>query len=166
MPFQPEGIWQSEYNDAKWQISEGEDRYRRAIYTFSKRTSGYPSFIAFDAPSREVCTLRRITTNTPLQALVTMNDPVYIECARQLASRMLNQGGATDAERIAWGHEVATGRPIPDGQSQPLIELCERARAQFREEPQTAQPLSTDESHFAMTAVANALLNLDATLTK
>src|SRR6185369_11547250 len=81
MPPQPEGIWRTVYNGGKWVTSPGEDKHRRAIYTFVRRTSGYPSFLTFDAPSREVCTVRRIATSTPLQALVTLNDPVYIEAA-------------------------------------------------------------------------------------
>ena len=97
MPPQPEGIWQSVYSNAKWVTATGEDRYRRAIYTYWKRTSGYPSMITFDMPSREVCTMRRIPTNTPLQALVTLNDEAYVECAAGLADRMVAEGG--DARR-------------------------------------------------------------------
>src|SRR5690606_28966627 len=84
-PHQPEGIWQTVYNGQSWKESEGEDAHRRGIYTFLKRTSPYPSFITFDAASREVCLSRRIVTNTPLQALVTLNDPVYLEAAYYLA---------------------------------------------------------------------------------
>ena len=98
MPHQPEGIWRSTYNTDKWILSPGEDRYRRGLYTFLKRTSPYPALMTFDAPSREVCTVRRITTNTPLQALVTLNDPAYIEAAQALARRMVREAGAT-AER-------------------------------------------------------------------
>ena len=76
MPPQPEGVWQTVYNGARWQESKGEDRYRRGVYTYLKRTSPYPSFLTFDAGSREVCMIRRTATNTPLQALITLNDPV------------------------------------------------------------------------------------------
>ncbi len=88
-PPQPPGIWQAAFNGQReWKTSTGEDRYRRAIYTFWRRTAPYPSLATFDAPSRETCTLRRIATNTPLQVLVTLNDPVYLECAQALGRRM------------------------------------------------------------------------------
>jgi hypothetical protein len=87
-PPQPDGIWKSVYSGAKWKTSKGPDRYRRGIYTYSKRTSGYPAFLTFDAPTRDVCTARRIPTNTPLQALATLNDPAHIEFARAFAKRM------------------------------------------------------------------------------
>ena len=103
MPPQPEGIWQSVYSNAKWETATGEDRYRRAIYTYWKRTSSYPSMITFDMPSREVCTMRRIPTNTPLQALVTLNDEAYVECAAGLADRMVAEGGDTPAEQDRLG---------------------------------------------------------------
>ncbi len=87
MPPQPDGVWRTVYSSAQWVTAEGPDRYRRGLYTYWRRTSPYPSFLTFDAPSREFCTARRIPTNTPLQALVTLNDPVYIECATALAQR-------------------------------------------------------------------------------
>ena len=92
MPPQPEGVWQVVYNGSKWETPPGDDRYRRALYTYWRRTSPYPSFMTFDASSREVCTARRVVTNTPLQALVTLNDPVYFEAARALAKRMAAAG--------------------------------------------------------------------------
>src|ERR1700749_1734745 len=85
MPPQPAGIWNSVYNDSKWTDATGPDRYRRAIYTFVKRTAGYPSSLIFDASDRDTSLPRRIATNPPLQALVTLNDPVYEEAARALA---------------------------------------------------------------------------------
>ena len=103
MPPQPEGIWRSVYSDAKWETDTGEDRYRRAIYTYWKRTSSYPSMMTFDMPSREVCTMRRIPTNTPLQALVTLNDEAYVECAAGLADRMIAEGGDTPAQQDCLG---------------------------------------------------------------
>jgi hypothetical protein len=87
-PPQPDGLWQAAFNGERtYPTSTGEDRYRRGIYTFWRRTVPYPSMAAFDAPSREVCTIRRIQTSTPLQAFVTLNDPVYVECAQALARR-------------------------------------------------------------------------------
>ena len=89
MPPQPAGIWNSVYNDSKWIDATGPDRYRRAIYTFMKRTAGYPSSLIFDASDRDTSLPRRIATNTPLQALVTLNDPVYEEAAQALARRVI-----------------------------------------------------------------------------
>ena len=92
MPPQPDGVWQSVYSNEEWVESKGEDKHRRAVYTYLKRTSPYPSFITFDAGSREVCTIRRTVTNTPLQALVTLNDPVYLEAAYTLGKLMFTEG--------------------------------------------------------------------------
>ena len=89
MPPQPEGVWQVIRNVLRWEESKGEDRYRRALYTFWRRSSPYPSFISFDSPSRELCVSRRINTNTPLQALTTLNDTVYVEAARALGQLMM-----------------------------------------------------------------------------
>ncbi|MBC8128311.1 MAG: DUF1553 domain-containing protein, partial [Gloeobacteraceae cyanobacterium ES-bin-144] len=106
-PPQPEGIWSSIYNGAKWKESTGEDRFRRGIYTYQKRTSGYPGFLTFDAPSRDLCSARRLTSNTPLQALVTLNDPAYIEAAQGFAKRM--QAHAPELHsQIAFGIQLAT----------------------------------------------------------
>jgi hypothetical protein len=93
-----------------WKTSEGEDRYRRGIYTAWRRSNPYPSMATFDAPNREVCTLRRSRSNTPLQALVTLNDPVYVEAAQGLARRMYAEGGATAAERAVYGFKLCVAR--------------------------------------------------------
>src|SRR5690606_28113738 len=106
MPPQPPGVWNSPYNSREWVTSEGEDRYRRAVYTYWKRTAPYPSMVSFDAPSREFCVSQRNQTNTPLQALVTLNDPVYVEASRALARRMAAAGGALD-EQIQSGYRSA-----------------------------------------------------------
>jgi mono/diheme cytochrome c family protein len=152
MPLQPDGIWKTVYNASKWETSPGDDAHRRSLYTFIRRTSGYPSYQIFDAPTREVCAVRRITTNTPLQALVTLNDPVYIEAATQLASRML-QSGMSREDQLRFGYELVTGQPIRSEAIPILTRLFETSRAK----------VESDEA--AMTIVANALLNLDATLT-
>jgi hypothetical protein len=96
MPPQPEGVWNSVYNDSKWVDATGPDRFRRAIYTFIKRTSGYPSFLTFDASDHDVSLARRVSTNTPLQALVTLNDPVYQEASLALARRMMKFDNSLD----------------------------------------------------------------------
>ena len=131
MPPQPEGIWRSVYSNAKWENATGEDRYRRAIYTYWKRTSSYPSMITFDMPSREVCTMRRIPTNTPLQALVTLNDEAFVECAAGLADRMVAEGGDAPAERIAWAYRAATGRAPSAATLEDLTRLYETAHERY-----------------------------------
>ena len=132
MPPQPENVWQTVYSGAEWIESEGEDRYRRAVYTYLKRTSPYPSFITFDAGSREVCTIRRTVTNTPLQALVTLNDPVYIEAAYNLARAM----DETDIEKgIAIGYSKAVYSDITSEKLEALKELYEVSLAEFTEHP-------------------------------
>jgi Protein of unknown function (DUF1553)/Protein of unknown function (DUF1549)/Planctomycete cytochrome C len=88
-PYQPEGVWDLVYNDDKWVMSAGEDRYRRGVYTFVRRSAPYPSMATFDAPSREFCVVRRVRTNTPLQALTTLNDPAFFEAARALATHLM-----------------------------------------------------------------------------
>jgi hypothetical protein len=154
-----------------WQPSTGENRYRRGLYTEWRRSNPYPSMAAFDAPNRDVCTVRRARTNTPLQALVTMNDPVYVEAAQGLARRLMKHEG-TDAERIAFGFRVCLARSPSDAERDRLAKLYEAARAKFAADPKKAalfasQPLGalpkdTDPvDAAAWTVVANVLLNLD-----
>jgi hypothetical protein len=103
MPFQPEGIWNSPYSGEKWRQSKGEDQYRRGVYIYWKRTAAYPSMTTFDGTSREICTARRIRTNTPLQALVTLNDSAYIEMARNFAYRLQKETGKNINDQIKRG---------------------------------------------------------------
>ena len=95
----------------RWTTSTGEDRYRRGLYTFWRRTIPYPSMTTFDAPSREVCSVRRIRTNTPLQAFVTLNDPVYVEAAQALARRIVHEGGASPEERCRYALRLCLATP-------------------------------------------------------
>ncbi|HRE52876.1 MAG TPA: DUF1553 domain-containing protein, partial [Flavitalea sp.] len=116
MPWQPEGIWLFAYNRSSvWKKSEKEDQYRRGLYTYWKRTAPYPSMIAFDAPERMSCAPRRINSNTPLQALVTLNDSVYLEAAQHFAYRMQELGGADPEQQISKGYELAMIKPISAG---------------------------------------------------
>src|SRR5690606_4065151 len=109
MPPQPESMLApSPYSNERWINATGPDRYRRAIYTFWKRTNPYPSLVTFDSPERAVCSSRRLRTNTPLQALVTLNDPAFVECARALAQRMRNEGGPNPEDQVARGWRLAT----------------------------------------------------------
>lgn len=154
-----------------WKTSEGEDRFRRGLYTEWRRTSPYPSMTTFDAPNREVCTIRRTRTNTPLQALVTLNDTVYLEAAQGLALRMLD-GGRSVAERIRHGFELCVARPPNEREVNRLAELFGEAMAEFAKHPKdkaakiapanSAEPVELA----AWTTVANVLLNLDETLMK
>lgn len=166
MPPQPEGIWNSPYNSAKWETATGEDRHRRALYTFMRRTAGYPSALVFDSPSREVCTTRRIRTNTPLQALVTLNDPVYVECAVALAARMRREAGENLRSQIAHGFTLATSRAPSKDEITPLESLHRAALARYTADPELASKLAPTPNDAALALVANALLNLDASLTK
>lgn len=159
-----------------WQTSPGEDRHRRALYTEWRRTSPYPSMVTFDAPNREVCTLRRPRSNTPLQALVTLNDPVYLEAARGLARRMTDAGPA-DADRVHHGFRLVLARPPATDEIAELTALKAEVRAVFAADPSRARAFAgTAETSAptgeevvdlaAWTAVANVLLNLDETLMK
>lgn len=144
MPPQPDGIWKNPYNGQQWVSAEGPDRYRRAIYTYMRRTGPYPSMLTFDAPSREFCVSRRVRTNTPLQALVTLNDQAFWEAAEALASRMEDAADSPDGQ-VAAGYRMALGRPPSEATRSTLTSLAEDA------------PLPV---------VANTILNLDAFLTK
>jgi hypothetical protein len=167
-PWQPKGIWLSPWNGATWQQSKDRQQYRRALYTYWKRTAAYPSMMTFDGVSREVCTSRRIRTNTPLQALTMLNDSVYIDLARHLAKRMEEK----DIKKsISKGFEWATLRPIDAKSLQTLVTLYNTALEKYTKQPAKAKELLDyrDESKPAMAAltiVANAILNLDEVVTK
>lgn len=169
MPPQPDGVWQTVYNGANWVESKGEDRYRRGIYTYLKRTSPYPSFLTFDAGSREVCMVRRTVTNTPLQALVTLNDPVYLEASYHLAKN--NHIANNIQQSIVQSYERATYRKITPNRLEALTELYENSILEFKENTGAAELFLHFEKQpapelAALTMVANAILNLDEFLTK
>jgi mono/diheme cytochrome c family protein len=166
MPPQPEGLGQPPYNGLRWVDATGEDRYRRAAYTFWRRTNAYPSLITFDATSRQVCTARRVATNTPLQALATLNDTAYVECAVALAERMREHAPSDAAEQIAHGYERATGRRPSAESARVLQALYDSALAEYRAQPELAAKLADSPEQAALALVANTILNLDLTLTK
>jgi hypothetical protein len=168
MPPQPAGVWSIVYDGGSvWVDSKGEDRYRRALYTYWRRTSPYPSFLTFDTPMRDLCTARRIPTNTPLQALITLNDPVYVEAAQAIARRMEIEGGATLREQVAFGFRLAATRGPTDAELKPLLGLYDDSLKLFRANPDELKASGLgDESQAALAAVASAILNLDVTLTK
>jgi hypothetical protein len=177
-PPQPDGLWQAAFNGERtWPASKGEDRYRRGLYTFWRRTVPYPSMATFDAPSREICTMRRTPTNTPLQALVTLNDPVYVEMAQALGRRIAREGGMTAAQRARYALQLALVRPPQEAHVAALVSLYDREVARYHADPQAAMKLATDPlgplppgmdaaEQAAWTVVANVLLNLDGVLTK
>ncbi|MEQ8533805.1 MAG: DUF1553 domain-containing protein, partial [Imperialibacter sp.] len=157
MPYQPKGIWNSAYSNAEWKQSEGEDQYRRGVYTYWKRTSAYPAMLTFDATAREVCVARRIPTNTPLQALVLLNDSVYVEAANHLALNM-RKAETNTADQIAWGYKAAMKKPITPMKSEALENLYNEAlRGYEGKDSAEAQ---------AMQLVAAAILNLDEFVTR
>ena len=159
-----------------WSTSSGEDKFRRGLYTSWRRSSPYPSMATFGAPNREVCTVRRGNTNTPLQALVTLNDPVYIEAAQALSRRMAAQKG-TVAEMIKHGFQLCLSRYPNEIENSRLIALYDSTRSKYAADQKLAREMATnpigplpkgiDVVELAtLTVVANVLLNLDETLMK
>jgi mono/diheme cytochrome c family protein len=175
-PWQPEGIWRNPYSDDKWETSRGEDRYRRGIYTFWRRTSPYPSFMSFDATSREYCTVRRMRTNTPLQALTTLNDEAFFEAARALARRIVAEAPGEVASRASYGFRLCVARTPKEPELSRLVALYQQQLDYYRKNLKEAERVIKESSAeatkaspaelAAWTIVANVLLNLDETLTK
>jgi mono/diheme cytochrome c family protein len=176
-PYQPEGIWIAPYSGDRWVTGKDGDQFRRGLYTFWRRTSPYASFLAFDAPSREVCTERRLRSNTPVQALVTLNDPAFVAAAAGLARRVVSEGGATDKDRLMFAFRAVTARRPQARESRRLLDLLASSRQRYAADPASAGKLASiglgkppDGSGLAdlaaWTVVANVLLNLDETLTK
>jgi hypothetical protein len=156
--------------------STGEDAHRRGLYTFWRRTAPYPAFATFDAPSREVTTVRRLRTNTPLQALAALNDPAFVDAARGLARRMVRESPLDPPAQATHGFRLCLGRrPAPD-ELELLLATFHRERDHFATDPRAARqvlgeagpPVAEAElpQLAAWTVVASALLNLDETLTK
>ncbi|MGH9372062.1 MAG: PSD1 and planctomycete cytochrome C domain-containing protein, partial [Vicinamibacterales bacterium] len=192
-PLQPDGIWNMPYNSDKWTTSKGEDRHRRSLYTFWRRTAPYPSFMTFDATSREYCTVRRVRTNTPLQALTLLNDPASFDAARALARRMIGVGSEPRA-RAAFGIKLVLSREALPAELDRLVAMHDQERAYYLAHGSDAARVSdvvgpdaggsgateasaatadgnghADEDVAdlaAWTMVANALLNLDEAVTK
>lgn len=178
-PYQPDGLWEDVTVErrGKYVADQGDGLFRRSMYTFWKRTCPPPSMVTFDAPNREVCVARRSRTNTPLQALVLLNDPTYIEAARSLAQDTLKHGGESDVARIHYAYRRALVREARSEEIQPLLELIQAARVRFGDNDQftetfnrvgTVPPASElpQSELAAWTVFASALLNLDETITK
>lgn len=177
-PPQPPDLWRAAFNgrDRNWATSQGEDRYRRGLYTFWRRTVPYPSMATFDAPSREICSVRRLQTNTPLQAFVTLNDPVYVEAAQALARRIFRHPASDAEDRSRFALGLCLGRPPEEDAVSELAALYESELAYYRENLAAAEQLATEPlgplpgempaaELAAWTVVANVLLNLDGVLT-
>jgi hypothetical protein len=179
-PYQPAHVWKDVTYDKKNEQHYIQDRgtglYRRSLYTFWKRQVPPPTLAVFDAPTREVCTLRRQRTNTPLQALALMNDPQFVEAARVLAARVLREGGTDDGRRVVFAFRLATSRTPQPAETQTLEQLLRRQREVFRGDTPAAHALlgvgearveaSLDPVELAAwTTVTSVLLNLDETIT-
>ncbi|MBD3674259.1 MAG: DUF1553 domain-containing protein [Planctomycetaceae bacterium] len=177
-PPQPPGLWRAAFNGQRtWPESKGDDKYRRGLYTFWRRSVPYPSMATFDAPSREICNVRRIRTNTPLQVFVTLNDPVYVEAAQALARRIIREGGGSLEDRARWVLKLVLVKPPTSKELQTIKGLYQSERTYYQQHIEEAKLLATDPlgplpeemepaDAAAWTVVANVLLNLDAVLSK
>ncbi|MFK7777605.1 MAG: DUF1553 domain-containing protein, partial [Gimesia sp.] len=178
-PYQPPGLWKEVGLSGKplFVQDHGEKLYRRSIYTYWKRSAPPPNMQIFDAPTREKCTIRRPRTNTPLQALVTLNGIQFVEAARQLAERILKEGGNTKEQKITHAYLLAIAREPRTSEQEVLLNVYQESLKHFQENPKAAEELmqvgetSRDEKinvtqQAAWTVVANMILNLDETLTR
>lgn len=178
-PFEPGGLWEavSFNNVQRYVVDVDQNQYRRGIYTNWKRQSPPPAMLAFDAPTREYCVMRRPRTNTPLQALAMLNDPQYVEASNAFAERILEQGGANWDSRIRYAFQWATGRRPEREEIMPLREVFEGQLEEYRRNPAAVEALLSVRSFrpgkswnraelAAWSSVSSVLLNLDETLTK
>lgn len=170
MPWQPEGIWLSPYNDAKWQAATDGNQYRRAVYTYWKRTAPYPSMINFDGASREVCVTRRIRTNTPLQALNSLNDSAFLVMAKQFAINMQKADGKNAKKQIEKGYAKMFYKTIDEARLKTLMALYDTALKQYSSDKAAMQKMCGEHNATvetaAMIVVANAMMNLDEWVNK
>jgi Protein of unknown function (DUF1553)/Protein of unknown function (DUF1549)/Planctomycete cytochrome C len=177
-PYQPAGFWSYlNFPTREWQNDKGESQYRRGLYTYWCRSFLHPSLFAFDAPTREECTNERPRSSTPLQALVLLNDPTYVEASRAFAERMLKESKGSDKERIVWAYRQAVSRPASDAEITVLVNLLTKHRKEFAADAAAAQkslsvgerPMPTDVNAIdlaAWTSVARVIMNLHETITR
>jgi hypothetical protein len=175
-PYQPPGLWRGQNAFLPdYTPDKGEGAYRRSLYTFWRRTSPPPNMLAFDAPSREVCVVRRQSTSTPLQPLVLLNDPQFVDAAIGLGERMLREGGKTPRERLIFAFRLAATRPPSERELEILIGLHQKQIDQFRGEPEQAKRFLASAQHplaagldpielGADGVIAGVILNLDASV--
>jgi len=179
-PYMPEGVWDetSKYGNLRgYKNDSGAGLYRRTMYTIWKRTAAPPTMLLFDSPSRELCTVKRSRTNTPLQALALLNEVTFVEASRALAQRILKEGGSTSASRIAFAYRLVTAREPEAQVTTILLNGLNERLAEFKTNPDAAnQLINTGESKpdatlnpaelAAYTMTASVLLNLDRTITR
>jgi hypothetical protein len=168
------------YGPKHWNTEDGTGRFRRALYTFRYRSVPYPALQAFDSPNGDFSCVRRARSNTPLQALTSLNEPLFLESARALALRVVREGGANDAERLKYGFRRCVARPPTETESAALMTLLHKQTERFadgehnpwelaaadREHPPELPAGATPAQLAAWTAVARVLLNLDETITR
>jgi len=170
-PYQPPGIWLSPWSNETWKRDTAGNQYRRALYTYWKRSAPYPSMMTFDGVSREVCTVRRIRTNTPLQALTTLNDSAYIDMASNFAKRMMEKTSGPN-QQISKGFKLVTYKDIDSKSLDALLKLYNMAYKQFNTDSSKVAKIigykseSANAATAALIVVANAMLNLDEVVTK
>ncbi len=176
-PSQPEGTWEiNEMSGYKYEKSQGLDLYRRGLYVYWRRSTVYPSFVTLDAPTREFCVSQRAKTSTPLQSLVLMNDPVFVEAARAFAQRILAEPGLDDASRVTFAWRLALTRAPTATERSILTRMLEQQQSTYRKDLESAKklvavgdlpkPANHDDSELAAwTAFSNVILNLNETIT-
>jgi hypothetical protein len=177
-PYQPEGYLAAlNFPKRDYSESRGEDLYRRAVYSIWQRTFLHPAMANFDASTREECAVNRVNSNTPLQALDLLNDPIYVEAARVLAQNMLKDGGRRLEDRVSWAFERAVSRKPIEEELQTLAGLYRQSLKRFQAAPEDATalihvgeapvPSSADPAELAaMTTVARVILNLHETISR
>ena len=177
-PYQPPGYWAHlNFPTREWQNGNGEDLYRRGLYTHWQRQYLHPSLMAFDAPSREECTADRARSNTPLQSLVLLNDPSYIEAARAFAEQIIRHGGTTTSDRLKFAFHRAVAREITPAETEILDHLLQGHLVEYKSDPNAANELlsvgakpitaEVDKTELAAwTSVARTILNLHETITR
>jgi hypothetical protein len=177
-PYQPAGYWAYlNFPTREWTNDRGENLYRRGLYTWWQRTFLHPSLKAFDAPTREECTAVRTRSNTPLQSLVLLNDPTYVEAARVFAAAIVKEGGAKPAERLDWAFHRALSRPATAEESRILLDLFKKHHKEYAADTAAAKkllgvgdapaPAGLDTAELAAwTSVARVILNLHETITR
>jgi hypothetical protein len=174
-PYQPEGLWKEKNNFSgfllEYKPDTGAKLYRRTLYTFIRRTSPPPALLIFDATNRDVCTVKREKTSTPLQALVLLNDPQYIEASRVLAERMEEDGGRTFEEQVKFGFRLLCGHSPNDKELELMRTQYEYALYKYQNDPEAAKALLSvgekinrdlpQEKIAALAMVVNTMMNFD-----
>ena len=182
MPPAPAFLFQppASYAPFPWKDEVDTQKYRRALYTFRRRSTPLPALQTFDVPNADISCVRRLRSNSPLQALVSLNEPIFVECAQNLARKALTDGGKNDSERLTYAFRCALARPPTNDEKQELLALLEKQRQRLAEGwvnasevatgdakvPSDLPPGATPTQLAAYTVVSRVLLNLDETITK